>query len=225
MRCFMIFCENKSAQYNIISKSFILILFFSSLANAASDLSVSWQFSTEMDSPIRAAPAVQYGMLVFGNYDGELYGISEKTGTFIWRYQTQNAIESSPVISGDRLYIGSNDQHLYCLNLFSGNLIWSYKTEDSIQTTPCVINEIILVTSGSKLYCLNALSGKEIWATPFETNGTLTSPVFNIDRAYVGSQDRSLYAVKIDNKNDKRIYPHNDWISGAPAFKDNNFFQ
>ena len=53
--------------------------------------------------------------MVFGSFDGNVYGLDAKTGSEQWRFRARNDVFSSPVIGDGVVYIGSDDGHVYAL--------------------------------------------------------------------------------------------------------------
>src|SRR6266516_3528194 len=47
-----------------------------------------------------------------GSSDGNVYALSTRSGTLLWRFQTGGPVLASPVVSGDVAYVGSSDSHL-----------------------------------------------------------------------------------------------------------------
>jgi len=73
--------------------------------------------------PIWTSPALDDGVLYFGDNGGKLRALTGKDGSVLWEYQTDGVIVSSPIIVGDYLLFGSLDRKLYCLNKATGELV------------------------------------------------------------------------------------------------------
>ncbi|MEW5924685.1 MAG: PQQ-binding-like beta-propeller repeat protein [Candidatus Zixiibacteriota bacterium] len=73
--------------------------------------------------PIWTSPALDNGVLYFGDNGGNLMALTEKDGETQWQFQADGVIVSSPIVVGDYLLFASLDRNLYCLNKNTGELV------------------------------------------------------------------------------------------------------
>jgi outer membrane protein assembly factor BamB len=68
-----------------------------------------------------------------------------------------------------------NDGTLQAIDLTSRNLLWSFTGDGQLVSAPIVINEAVIVGSGSgKVYAINATTGLEIWSK--NAGSAITAP-------------------------------------------------
>lgn len=143
---------------------------------------------------------------------GYIYALDEKTGKFLWKYQTQKGVSHSlPLFANNKVFTGDDSGNIYALNADNGKLIWKKYLEDAevIHSSPASSNGIIFVgTEGSQrndampshLYALDAETGKELWRfkvdyIPGKLNLIHSTPAISDGIAYVGSENGYFYAI------------------------------
>lgn len=73
--------------------------------------------------PIWTSPALDNGVLYFGDNGGNLMALAGEDGETLWQFQADGVIVSSPIVVGDFLLFASLDRHLYCLDKSTGELV------------------------------------------------------------------------------------------------------
>ncbi|MFK5924494.1 MAG: PQQ-binding-like beta-propeller repeat protein [Verrucomicrobiota bacterium] len=101
-----------------------------------------WKFFTE--GPVRFAPVVWQGKVIFGSDDGHLYSVSVEKGELLWKFRavpsarklTGNQrlisvwpVRGGPVVHQGRIYFAAGvlpfeGVFVYCLDVVSGEVIW-----------------------------------------------------------------------------------------------------
>ena len=155
-----------------------------------------WESRTNINT--HSSPAVNNGIIAFGNNAGEVIALDEKSGKVIYRKKINASVYGSPSISGDTLYIGDDSGNLYAVKLNKGQIIWRFQSGSRIRCTPVFnTNKIFLCSMNGKLYCLNKNNGNLEWesnlggllnATPLLTNNYLVA----------ADLDGKLYLVNTD---------------------------
>ncbi|WP_297389511.1 PQQ-binding-like beta-propeller repeat protein [Acidiferrobacter sp.] len=85
---------------------------------------LAWVYHTKgEDMP---TPAIDGGMLVFGNGDGHIYGLNAATGKFKWRTPIKSFVSMSSATVYHNLVIvgGTHPSALYAVNAKTGKLAW-----------------------------------------------------------------------------------------------------
>ncbi|HJQ93323.1 MAG TPA: PQQ-binding-like beta-propeller repeat protein [Candidatus Thermoplasmatota archaeon] len=106
-------------------------------------------------------------------------------------------VYSSPATQGDRIYVGANNGKVYALDAANqGQLLWEATAGSVIApvtSSPVLANGIVVVGSEDKsVYWINATDGKVL--KKFTTqSAVVTSPAIDGKRAFVASQDGTLY--------------------------------
>jgi outer membrane protein assembly factor BamB len=117
--------------------------------------SIKWQ--TVQTGIVFSSPAVAYGKVFVGSYDGKVYAFDEKNGRLIWSYATGDLIESSsPAVADNKVFIGSDDTYVYALDQRSGRLLWSIKTGGwAGESSPAIADSVLYTGSlDGKIYAV-----------------------------------------------------------------------
>ena len=121
----------------------------------------------EIDVPVKSAPQLANGLLVFGTDTGQIKAIkvnrqlqevwSENTGSALVRGGVSTLVK----VPDPRLYVGDNNGTLYAVNVYSDSNIsiaWkkeSNNPEESIRTTPvCDFKAVYVTYSSGKIIAL-----------------------------------------------------------------------
>ena len=139
-----------------------------------------WRYSS--DANVISTPVVANDMVIFGNQNGDISGISIKDGTKKWEFKTKGSIFSSPASLNGKVVFGSADGNIYCLNSKTGKLIWKTKTGAAVLASPLISDEDVFIGGSDHTFRkLNLNTGKTIWS--FTELGGL---VINGTDIYVG---------------------------------------
>lgn len=166
-----------------------------------------WIYSS--NGNIISTPLVTNDLVVFGNQDGLIEGLSLKTGKRKWIIRTGGGIFSSPASHKKNFIIGSTDGAIYCFRADNGKPVWKKQTGAPVLGSPLVQDDIIYIGgSGRHFYALDAHSGNTIWEFTDLSGPVVSTPVRGDGKIIFGAWDRHLYAL--------------DKTSGKLAWKWNN---
>ncbi|HUM69081.1 MAG TPA: PQQ-binding-like beta-propeller repeat protein, partial [Chloroflexota bacterium] len=139
-----------------------------------------WVFRPENRAlQINAAPSVQDGRVIFGDYGAAggmfsptiivtAYGLQENdspTPTTLWTNTSvaTDKIIAGPLQVGDMVYVGTADNHLSALDATTGVERWRFATEGAVWATPSYYEGILYLASLDKhVYALDASTGNEL---------------------------------------------------------------
>jgi outer membrane protein assembly factor BamB len=79
-------------------------------------------------------------MVYVGSYDGNIYALNAKTGSFVWSYATGEMVVSSPAIADNTVYVGSYNNMLYA---FSSSSTLAPLKSETLQLT--IVSLVLLV--------------------------------------------------------------------------------
>jgi outer membrane protein assembly factor BamB/predicted phosphodiesterase len=152
-----------------------------------------WTYSS--DANIISTPIMNHGIIIAGNQNGKIVGISGESGAEKWSFQTSGPIYSSPANHGDNVIVGSSDGFIYCLNALNGNLNWKILTSGPVLGSPLVTNDIIYVGNSHSLIALDAKAGNKIWSYDSLKGPMMSIPVKYDNKIIFGAWDTYLYAL------------------------------
>ncbi len=163
-------------------------------------------WKTATNSSVHSSPSMNDGIIVFGNDDGELIGISSDEGKILYRKKIGESFFCGTAVSGDVIYVGNDNGNLYAVELKTGKVIWKFDSGARIMMTPSVLtSEIYFGNLKGNLYCLNKSTGKLLWKTP--TGGVLKStPYAAKNLLVVPDLNKKFYFVNRNNGEITRYY-------------------
>lgn len=102
---------------------------------------------------IWTTPAIAYGNVYAGSFEGNVFCLDADNGNVIWEYPTGGIIYSSPAVAAEKVYIGSCDKYFYCIDALDGDLIWKDNLGEEIRSSPAIADGIVYVGSNDgKVY-------------------------------------------------------------------------
>jgi serine/threonine protein kinase/outer membrane protein assembly factor BamB len=175
-------------------------------------------WSVPTSGNVLSVPAVadfsgdNYGDVVVGDDDGQIYCISGRNGVALWVFKAQDAVQA-PISLADvnhngvpDVIVGSTDKHLYCLNGRNGHLLWSFLTKGSI-IGPALLKDLngdgvpdaIIGSADGYVYAVSGADGQLLWK--FQTKGRIENCLAwaqqgGADVLLVGSADKQLYCLQ-----------------------------
>jgi len=143
---------------------------------------------------------------------GFIYALDEKTGNFLWKYQTQKGIPYSlPLFADGKVFVGDNSGNVYAIGAANGGLIWKKYLEGAavIHSSPAYDDGIIFIgtedsigasSKPSHLYALDAETGEVIWKFAIDVVGgklnlVHSTPAILDDIVYFGAENGYFYAL------------------------------
>jgi outer membrane protein assembly factor BamB/hydrogenase/urease accessory protein HupE len=141
-----------------------------------------------------SVPAIAYGQVYVGSFEGDLYCLNATDGTILWSYNTGNEVLTCPAVSGGRVFLAGDG--ITCLDAFTGAWIWNYTTSDYLEMScPAVAGGLLFGGSyDNDIYCLNVSTGAVVWLYATH-NFVVSSPALAGGRVYIGSEDGRIYCM------------------------------
>lgn len=176
-----------------------------------------WLFDTKFT--IASTPAVADGIVIIGNSDGTVHGLSLEDGSERWRFHAGNSVYSTPATSDGKVVFGSTDNFIYCLNAKSGDLIWKFKTEAPVVAAPVIeLERVFIGGSDGKFRAIDLTTGVLIWEFSGIQEFVETKPLVYCNQVIFGAWDTFLYALKIsDGSLAWKWSNKNSWKLVSPA--------
>ena len=200
-------------------------VFVSASEVAALDLNMGsflWQHKEKNLYPSNIAAGDGKVFVVFNNSSliknmnqGFIYALDEKTGDFLWKYQTQKPIShSAPLFESGKVFVGDDSGTLYALDSKTGKLVWKkFLDAEVIHSSPAFYKGMVFIgTEGSgrsnvlpsHLFALDVETGNVIWKFQVDfisgkANLVHGTPAISNDVVYFGSENGYFYALAYDN--------------------------
>lgn len=194
---------------------------------------IRWTFKT--DGPVHTTPAVSFGWVYAGSFDGHLYAINARTGNLAWKFKTtgrysypKGEVTGHPVAVGGVILFGARDNNLYAVNSVTGSCNW-IKQFPYGWGLPVTFNDSVVYVGTAEdrtLFALDIRSGNEVWKTRtgFNVMGGVT--VGN-SYGYLGTLLGKVIAV--DLRNGKTVWStnleshksnHDKWLKSDGNFRE-----
>jgi outer membrane protein assembly factor BamB len=180
------------------------------------DMSGNEIWKTETNSMVHSSPSMNSDIIVFGNDNGEIIGISNKTGKIIYRNKIGLSFFCGTAVSGNVGYTGNDNGNLYAIDLNNGRIKWKFDSGARIVMTPSVLSrEIIFGNLNGDLFCISKEDGTLKWrtktggilnATPYAANNFLVVPDLN-DKFYFVRRDNGRIARTYNVDGRSRLSP------------------
>jgi len=185
-----------------------------------------WNF--RIPQGIRSTPAYRDGILYFGAFDKNIYGIDVLNGEIRFTFETAGYISSSPLIINNFLFIGSYDGLFRAIDLSSNRLAWKFDTKSRIRGGAAESEVgVIFADEKGKLFHLNRDDGSVIWQTDIcgEVYG---APVIKDEMVITADRGACVTALSLEDgsliwqyKTSSPEHPIEDEFWCAPVCDDN----
>ncbi len=117
------------------------------IALHSEDGSLAWKMLTA--GWVWSVPALDDGVLFFGDQEGQIYAVNAADGTLVWQKQPDagenRSIVAAPLVTGDTIYIVNKAGSLYAFDRTTGNQRWVQPIGGQIYTSPILVGDVILV--------------------------------------------------------------------------------
>lgn len=164
-----------------------------------------------LDATIPTTPVVAGEVLYAIDYDG-LHAVEPMSGKRLWTGSLKQA--GSLAASGSQVFVGCDDGTVHA---FDGGARpkWKFRSGKDRSTTVRAHGEAVCFVTDGVLYCLDAATGAKRWKSEREwRDHTLR---VTGDTAYLSSWDDKLYALRLDDGNQRWTRPANGFLPGPPA--------
>ncbi|MCZ6792446.1 MAG: PQQ-binding-like beta-propeller repeat protein [Planctomycetota bacterium] len=173
-----------------------------------------WSYGTGGRSP--TAPVINSSRVVFGSFDGGIYGMVPDQGWVSfrsWKRATGGAIVGGIASYSRWVFVGSTDYKLYCLEGSDGSVYWSFVAGAPIREAPVVFRHR---ANQEYVYCIstegNRRPRRTLFAVPipkgraprgvalWRKEGVRQVVTIGRDTLYVLADDRDRSLIGLDVK-------------------------
>jgi outer membrane protein assembly factor BamB len=162
-----------------------------------------------------STPAVAYGRVYVGAFDGRVYSLDEDNGEIAWTYSTGAEVYPGPVVADVKgappaVFIGSADGKAYALDARDGDLLWSRSVGGQITGSGVLIGETVYFarnTDSGATFGFEAATGKQVYQNDL---GRYNPAISDGERVYMVGYGtvrafQSQALTKKKNKEKKKI--------------------
>jgi eukaryotic-like serine/threonine-protein kinase len=162
--------------------------------------------------PIVSSPIVAQGTIYVSTITGRIFALNPSEKKIKWHLNVGSPIVSSPLLHNGILVAATYDSwikgtsftgknFLFGIDTDGGKQIWGYEIPGDVFSSPCLIDDMIIVVGSinNAVYALEGYSGNIRWK--LETGGEVwSSPSYNGNEIFIGSDDGFVYCLDIDGK-------------------------
>lgn len=138
------------------------------------------------------SPVVSQGMVLVATQAGQFVALDSESGAIRWT--ALHGGSHPPATNGDIVVISDADGGIYGLDLLTGEQRWLYPTGRPELTAPSLVENLVLIGSGSTVLALDLDTGLAVW---YFLAGDIvdTAPIVADGRVFFGSRDGFVTAV------------------------------
>jgi outer membrane protein assembly factor BamB len=162
--------------------------------------------------PIVSSPIVAQGTIYVSTITGRIFALNPSEKRIKWHLNVGSPVVSSPLLHNGILVAATYDSwikgtsftgknFLFGIDTDGGKQIWGYEIPGDVFSSPCLIDDMIIVVGSinNAVYALEGYSGNIRWK--LETGGEVwSSPSYNGNEIFIGSDDGFVYCLDIDGK-------------------------
>ena len=159
---------------------------------------------------------------------GSIVALDLDTGETVWQHMTRRFTHASPAYWKERQLVacGSNDNEMFLFDARTGDLRWRFTTRGSIRHAPAFDTKrghLVTGCAQGYVYIVDVDTGIEVWS--FKTNNSIyTIPLVVGNAAYVGSTDKNLYVLDLNDKIVKKTIFVGSMIFCPPRLLDGRIY-
>ena len=164
----------------------------------ATKLSQNWTFQGQ--GAFDTTPAIDQGLIYFGDEAGYFYAVNETSGAVAWKIHTVNPIESNPAVDSGLVFYGGDGGDIHADNAQTGTGVWRQYLGGKVSSPAVAGGSVYVGTSQGNLVALNETSGAVEWTVA--VGGSITSaPAVDTTAGLVvaTSSSGAVEAVKTSN--------------------------
>jgi len=157
-----------------------------------------------------STPAVAYGRVYVGAFDGRVYSLDEESGEVAWTFSTGAEVYPGPVVADVKdappaVYIGSADNKAYSLDAKSGELLWSQDLGAQITGSGVLIGTTVYFSKNSETggtIGFEAATGKKVFENEL---GRYNPGISDGERFYLVGYGtvRAFQSKRLDEKKER----------------------
>lgn len=183
----------------------------------------------KLPSAAESGPQVVGGVLVLGDENGNVYGLSPTTGHTIWQYRASGAVKGGIAYDKGHLFFGDYSGDVTALRARDGKRVWQASTSGRAfgragqfyATVAVAFGRVYAGNTDGKVYSFAERTGQLAWRHSTGNYVYASAAVADVPglgpTVFVGSYDANFYALDARTGNERWSYRSPGRISGAAS--------
>jgi outer membrane protein assembly factor BamB len=171
-------------------------------------------------------PIVGDGRLYVGHSDGQVWAISEATGTQVWSSAIGGEVLNTGAYDSESVYFGSTNGRLYRLRASDGQILEEFNAGGEIAMAPLLVGDTVYIGStNGTFYALDRTTLTQSWS--YDAGASLlASPAYSDNYgglAIILSEDKFAHAVQVSDGSRRwrvAVNADEDPLRGNTSFAD-----
>lgn len=121
----------------------------------------------------------------------------------LWQQQLGNPAYGAPTLAGNTLYVGAQPGRLLALDAMTGAERWRVEDIDQTISSSAVLEDLVLVGTGTGLRAFERATGVERWSIPTPVPAWSAAPLVYGDTVCFGSDDGVFYLYDLATQRER----------------------
>jgi outer membrane protein assembly factor BamB len=157
-------------------------------------------------------------VVIFGSYDGNLYGVSARTGKRMWTYSIDNFINGAPAIAGGQAVFGGCDGLIHIVSVEDGKKLGQIPVGSYIAGTIAIDQGQAYIGHYDNVFlCADLAEQKILWEYKDRAFPFFSSAAVATDRIVFGGRDKYLHCVDRNTGKRRWNFKTGGKIDGSPV--------
>lgn len=185
-----------------------------------------WSHQTLEEAEIKASVAVASGSAIVGSYDGTLHALSLSDGARRWVHQSDAQIHATCAIHNGLAYVAGCDGHLRGLEVVTGAVKVDVRFGGYTAASPAVSGDLaVFGTMSNEVVAIDVARKEVAWRyTPRRLFPFFSSAAVSDGFAFVGSRDKALHALNLENGKLEWTFETQGKIDSSPVLAGSRIF-
>ncbi len=180
-----------------------------------------WRFACEDE--VRAAVAINNGIVYVPSYDNNVYALEADSGKFVWKYPAEGGIATTPCITEGMVVFGSTDTVVYAVEARTGRLVWTVPLKGKIYSSPYAdFGHLFIGSDDGHIYAIHVTGGRKSWE--YQAEGPVrTRPLLAENMIFFACEMGMVYALSL-NRDVRWRFRARRGILSSPVYSDGLLF-
>lgn len=147
-----------------------------------------------------------------------------------WVFRARTLLEFTPVLAGERLFLIGNNGRMWALDKRTGRVLWQRRPGALAAESPAYAKGVVCVTllarapgMPGRAACMKASTGKYLWVRDLPSRAE-SSPLMYRGRLYFGTEDGTVYAMRVADGAVRWRYRAHGAVKGGLALANDTLY-